>query len=161
VKGPRVAARPGPRAAYTLIELVTVMVIVGILASLGVPRLNDAFDKALVAKAITDVRAIASDLSIYFMNSGVMPDDLSGVDHDTTLDPWGAPYQYLDLTQGKQGGSGPKPRKDRFLVPINSDFDLYSKGADGETATALTVKISQDDVLRAADGKFIGLAIDF
>jgi general secretion pathway protein G len=49
-------------------------------------------------------------------------------------------------------------RRDRFLVPINSDYDLYSMGADGRTATPLTASMSRDDIVRAGDGSFIGPA---
>lgn len=53
------------------------------------------------------------------------------------------------------------PRKDRFLHPINSDYDLYSQGKDGRSVEALTANLSQDDVIRANDGAFIGLARNF
>ena len=59
------------------------------------------------------------------------------------------------------GGPQPKPRKDRFLVPINSDYDLFSMGKDGESVAPLTAKASRDDVVRASDGAFIGLASNF
>jgi len=60
------------------------------------------------------------------------------------------------------GGGGPtQPRKDRFLVPINSDFDLYSMGKDRDTVAPLTAKVSQDDIVRANDGAFVGLASEF
>lgn len=47
------------------------------------------------------------------------------------------------------------------MNPLNSDFDLYSMGPDGKTATPLTAKASYDDIIRAVDGKFLGLASDF
>ncbi len=53
------------------------------------------------------------------------------------------------------------PRKDRFLVPINSDYDLYSKGKDGESKAPLSPKVSHDDIIRANDGAFVGLASEF
>ncbi len=56
---------------------------------------------------------------------------------------------------------GPRPRKDKQLHPINSDYDLYSVGKDGETVAPLTAKKSWDDVIRAADGAYIGLAKGF
>ena len=63
---------------------------------------------------------------------------------------------------GGGGGSAPaQARKDRFLVPINTDFDLYSMGKDGESVPALTAAKSRDDVVRAANGAFIGLASKF
>ena len=52
-------------------------------------------------------------------------------------------------------------RKDRFLVPINTDFDLYSMGADGASVGPLTSAVSRDDIVRANDGGFVGLASDF
>jgi general secretion pathway protein G len=52
-------------------------------------------------------------------------------------------------------------RKDRNLVPINSEFDLYSKGKDGDSRPPLPAKPSRDDVLIARDGAYVGLAKDF
>jgi general secretion pathway protein G len=49
-------------------------------------------------------------------------------------------------------------RKDRFLVPINSTYDLYSMGADGKSVLPLTAKHSHDDIIRANDGTYIGVA---
>ena len=64
-------------------------------------------------------------------------------------------YQYLNLTDKASKG---KARKNKNLVPINSQFDLYSKGKDGDTIPPLTAKPSRDDVVIANDGRFIGLA---
>ncbi|HQR15188.1 MAG TPA: prepilin-type N-terminal cleavage/methylation domain-containing protein [Nitrospira sp.] len=62
---------------------------------------------------------------------------------------------------GAGNASKGKPRKDRFLHPINSDYDLYSMGKDGESVEPLTAKKSHDDVIRANDGSFVGLAVEF
>ncbi|MCI1277793.1 MAG: prepilin-type N-terminal cleavage/methylation domain-containing protein [Nitrospira sp.] len=59
------------------------------------------------------------------------------------------------------GGPPSHPRKDRFLHPINSDYDLYSMGKDGESMEPLTARKSHDDVIRANDGSFVGLAVEF
>ena len=61
---------------------------------------------------------------------------------------------------GKTKGGG-KARKDHFLHPINTDFDLYSMGPDGKSTAPLTAKISQDDIIRANDGGFVGLAAHY
>lgn len=71
------------------------------------------------------------------------------------LDPWGHPYQYLDIT--KQKGKG-KVRRDKSLNPINSDYDLYSMGKDGQSSYPITAKASLDDIIRARNGQFVGLA---
>ena len=52
-------------------------------------------------------------------------------------------------------------RKDKVLKPLNSDFDLYSVGPDGQTQASLTSSVSRDDVVRARDGAFIGTAAEF
>jgi general secretion pathway protein G len=46
-------------------------------------------------------------------------------------------------------------------VPIKSDNDLWSSGKDGKSVSPLTAKDSRDDILRANNGRFIGLASDF
>ena len=72
-------------------------------------------------------------------------------------DPWGNAYQYYLI----EGASIGPARKDHAVNPINSDFDLYSKGADGQTQKQVTNSQSLDDIIRATDGRFLGLASDF
>lgn len=52
-------------------------------------------------------------------------------------------------------------RKDRHLHPISSDFDLYSMGKDRDSVKPLTAQKSHDDVIRASDGGYYGLAKNF
>jgi general secretion pathway protein G len=70
-------------------------------------------------------------------------------------DPWGNLYQYLNIETQKGVG---KARKDQFLVPLNSDYDLYSMGRDGKSQSPLKAKASRDDILRANNGGYVGLA---
>ena len=56
---------------------------------------------------------------------------------------------------------GKKPRQDRFLRPVNRDFDIFSRGPDGETSDNLTDPYSLDDIIRANDGGFVGIAADY
>lgn len=58
------------------------------------------------------------------------------------------------------GGVG-GARKDRFLVPLNSDFDVYSMGRDRASAMPLSAAMSHDDVIRASDGGYYGLGKNF
>jgi len=64
----------------------------------------------------------------------------------------------LNHTDMKGNGQA---RKDRFLVPLNSDYDLYSDGQDGQTTAPITAQKSQDDIIRASDGAYVGLASQF
>lgn len=77
---------------------------------------------------------------------------------DQIRDPWGNPYQYLNLSDPNIKGATGKARKDHNLVPINSDFDLYSMGKDGKSVSPLTAAASRDDIVRANNGRFIGPA---
>ena len=47
------------------------------------------------------------------------------------------------------------------MVPINTDYDLYSMGKDGQSAPALTAQKSRDDIIRANDGAYIGPAAGY
>jgi len=67
-----------------------------------------------------------------------------------------------------QGRGGPiggsylgSARKDHFLVPLNTDYDLYSVGRDGKSHPPLSAPDSADDVIRANDGAYIGLAANY
>ena len=90
-------------------------------------------------------------------HQGSLPVSLAEIGRDELLDPWQRSYHYVDLT-GKSKG---KARKDRRLNPINSDYDLFSAGKDGEFKPQVSQKDSLDDVIRARNGAYIGVARDF
>jgi general secretion pathway protein G len=75
-------------------------------------------------------------------------------------DPWGRDYQFLNFDSPIPGIAA-LIRKDHNLHPLNSEFDLYSLGPDGSSQPPLTAKPSQDDVIWARDGGFVGLAADY
>jgi general secretion pathway protein G len=131
--------------------LLLVMAIVGTLAALALPRLTSVIEQARVARAIADIRVIQAAID----GAEPEPATLADVGYGNKLDPWGRPYVYNPfVARGRPGSS----RRDRFLVPLNTAYDLYSVGRDGLTRTPLTVPVSHDDVIRANDGGFIGLA---
>jgi len=142
-------------AGWTLIELLIAFSIIGILTSLGVTFYSGQIKKARFNVATQDIRGIALKLTEYYADKSTFPDSLSDIDLDTWKDPWGNSYQYTKIL-GTSGVGG--MRKDRFLVPLNSDFDLFSKGPDGKSRPPLTVPVSMDDIIRANDGQYIGPA---
>ena len=147
--------------AFAIIELLVVVTIIGVLATIAGPIYSDYIDRARSAQAIQDIGAISKSITIYALSNGnQFPDSLKTVGMHTMLDPWGNPYQYLNLSDPKLKGKG-QARKDHNLVPINSDFDLYSMGKDGASVSPLTAKASRDDIVRANNGRFIGRAADY
>ncbi len=142
---------------YTLIEVMIVMGIIGVAASLAYPSYINYFDKLDVATVESDFQTIDQKIAIYVASYGTYPPDLAAIGMDID-DPWGEPYQYLNMELAQ--GNGEK-RKDHNLVPINTDYDLYSKGPDGKSASPLTAAVSQDDIVRANNGGYIGVASDY
>ncbi len=151
---------------FTMIEMLIVMAIIGTLLAIALPMLQTALDKARIARAIGDIGALQTDIAAFEAGGKGLPETLADIGRGTLLDPWGSLYQYLNFHVEEHGRGerrgGPKgARKDRFLVPINSTYDLYSVGKDGKTVAALTAKASKDDIVRANDGGFIGLAVKY
>jgi general secretion pathway protein G len=151
-------ARPYRAQGFSLVELLVVVAIILTIAAIAIPNLMSAIDLAKVARAVADITNLEEEIGLYQSINNVLPDDLSQVGYGGFLDPWGNPYQYLNHSTMKGNG---KARKDRFLVPLNSDYDLYSKGKNGKSSSPITASDSQDDVIRASDGSYVGLASHF
>ena len=137
------------------------MAIIGVVSSIAIPAYQDYVEKTKIALAIVDIRNIGRILQNYYSENGVYPSSLAVINADTILDPWKNPYQYLNLSDPNTRVPRGRARKDHNLVPINSDFDLYSMGKDGRSVSPLTAQPSRDDIVRASDGRFIGLASTF
>ena len=148
--------------AFTLVELLLIVGIIAALLGIGIPVYLNQLTRAKNTKAISDIYAMSQQIEEYYMTNGDYPENLAIIGRAKITDPWGNPYAYLKMYvvgKGKGGGGAPgEARKDRFLVPLNDDYDLYSKGKDGKSAPALTAQVSWDDVVRANNGAFIGEA---
>lgn len=144
------------RRGFTIIELLTVVTIIGILVTMAVVKYDVVLRKAKIAKAIGDIKAIQTDLQAIEAGDLPLPASLAAIGRGAMTDPWGNPYQYNPFPPDRRVPPG--ARRDRFLVPINSTFDLYSMGEDGQTVPPLNAQKSKDDIVRANDGGFIGLA---
>jgi general secretion pathway protein G len=143
---------------FTLIELMVVIAIIGTMSAIAIPAYQGYIEKARIAKAIAEIDIMQGEIVAYQTDKGELPDTLNDIGRASLLDPWKNPYQYYNFTDDTGKGN---MRKDRFMVPLNTDYDLYSMGKDGKSKPPLTAKDSHDDVIRANDGRFIGLASEY
>lgn len=146
------------KTGLTLIELLLVIALVGVLAAIALPKYADYRERINQSMAIKDIQILQMMITDYAASNGSFPASLADVGNGGRLDPWGHAYVYVDLTTSHGKGQA---RKDHRLNPINSDFDLYSMGKNGVTKTQLTQKDSLDDIVRAHDGAYVGLAADY
>lgn len=144
---------------FTLVELLVVIAIVGTLAGIAVPVYKDQIRKARIVRAIAEIRMLEKEIALYEIDIKDFPDTLNDIGRGNFQDPWGNLYEYFKyVVKGvKQKGE----RKDRFLKPLNSGYDLYSMGKDGESKPSINDKLSLDDIIRANDGAFVGLASEY
>ena len=145
-------------AGFSLVEMMIGVLIVGTVSAIAVPMYFNALDTARFSRAIADIKAISMEVETFRMTRRRYPQSLAEVGSAQRMDPWGRAYRYVQIA----GVVNPKDaRKDKKLKPINSDFDLFSVGKDGDTAVPLTAHASQDDIIRANDGGYLGLAANY
>lgn len=146
------------QAGFTLIEVLLTVTILGVIASLAVVGYRGYIETTRVNIAITQISEMSIAISDFGLDNAAFPASLAEAGLANMEDPWGNPYQYLNIAA--EPGHG-KVRKDHNLVPLNTDFDLYSMGPDGKSVSPLTAKASRDDIIRANNGGFIGPASDY
>jgi len=120
---------------FTLIEIMVVVVILGILAAIVVPRLLDEPEKARRTAAATQIRSIEEALGIFKLENGFYPSTEQGLQALVAKPTIGRiPGHY------KQGGYirkiplDPWEQSYLYLYPgVHGEFDLFSYGPDGET----------------------------
>ena len=131
---PAARTRTSPRASrgFTLIEVMVVIVILGVLAALVVPRVMNRPDEARAVAARQDIAAVMQALKLYRLDNQRYPTTEQGLQALVTrptggpaaanwkayldklpIDPWGKPYQYLN-------------------PGVKGEIDVFSLGADGQ-----------------------------
>jgi len=143
---------------FTILEWSIALAIVAILAAIALPAYQQYIERTRVARAVIDVASIGAKISAYEVDNREFPASLHDVGVDGMRDPWGNAYQYVNHDEKASRG---KWRRDKNIVPINTDFDVFSTGKDGDSRPPLTAKASRDDIVRANNGRFVGLASEY
>ncbi len=136
--------------AFTIVELIVAVAIIGILATMSVPAFTQYINKTKNGRCAADIRTIEKDITAYAIDKNALPPTLLDAGFNK-LDPWDHPYSYSVI------GSGPAPLEDFIGDQLNTDYDLYSKGADGASNNIAADPAINDDIVRSKDGSFAGL----
>jgi general secretion pathway protein G len=144
------------QCGVTLLELTVVAAAMVILSALAIPAFSSYVERSRTARAIGDIGTISLQLYRWQLNTQSFPATLAAAGI-TATDPWGRPYEYTRV----EGTPQNQLRKDHNLHPINTDFDLYSVGPDGNSQKPLTAGPSRDDIIRANNGSYIGVAANY
>ena len=142
---------------FSLIELLVVIAVIGVLSAIAITSYVHAIEKARITRTVAEIRTLEKEITKFAMDNDRFPESLDEIGW-VRDDVWGNPYQYASFDDAPGNGVPGHARKDRWLVPLNSDFDLYSVGPDGDSQPPLTAKASHDDIIRAGNGAYIGLA---
>jgi len=142
---------------FTLVELLVTIAIMLTLGAIAISAYSGFIGKTKTFTAINDIRTISREIDLYKEDNGAFPLTLDDIGRGSTRDPWGNPYQYVNFATQPVG----KWRRDRNMNPINTYFDLWSNGPDGVTQTQVSTPKGRDDIIRAWDGNYIGIAGDF
>jgi general secretion pathway protein G len=146
------------KSGFTLIETILIVAIVAILAVIALASYAKYRERIQTMQAVTDIGSLQPLIAQYALDNNGYPDTLADIARGTMKDPWGNPYQYVSHDDNSTRGQW---RKDHNIVPVNSDYDLWSNGKDGLSSPPLTTQFSRDDIVRANNGRFIGLASEF
>ena len=126
---------------FTLIELMLVVIIIGVIAAIAVPRMAGKTEKAKLAAAATEINSLSASLDAFELNVGRFPATEEGltslIERPSALsdeDGWDGPYM-------REIPFDPWKREYVYRYPgeHSVDFDLISVGRDGEEG-------SEDDV---------------
>lgn len=149
----------GPRCrGFSAIEIIIVVAIIALLAAVALPSYESYVDRKDITQAKEDILKIQNSIEKFYTLNNRLPEDLSEVGMDQLKDPWKNPYYYLNVATAANRGS---VRKDKNLTPVNSDYDLYSAGKDGDSQLPFTAQASRDDIVRCNNGSFIGLVEEY
>lgn len=141
---------------FSLLQVVAAVAILGVLSVIAVPGFQQYLERARQTQALAELGEIDIAINEFATaRAGQLPADLAAIGFAGAVDPWGGTWVYENLALGGA------PRTDQDGAPINTDYDLYSAGSDGTTALSLVAPGSDDDIVRASDGGFIGVVADY
>ena len=147
-------------AGFSLIELMMVIAIMSILLTMAIPFYQGVVSSAEVRSSVADLETMSRVIDAYIGQHGHAPETLKEVGIEGFVDPWGRPYEYQRLMGPLDSPEvvAANVRLSEDGIRINTDYDLFTIGADGEFVANVSAPVSQDDVIRGDNGSYTGLA---
>jgi len=145
---------------FTIAEFVITAMLATLLLTMMIPATLTMIEEARNRKVVDDLQEMEDRIDAFHKANARYPLSLIEIYSSIPIDPWGNPYQYLDIADAPNQHRI-KPRKYKHEYNINDDYDLYSMGADGRSEAPLTAKPSRDDIIRANNGHYLGSVLDY
>jgi len=143
------------------VRIMITLAIIAIVSTVALPISRDHLDSTHAVQAIADIGAIEIAISRYrAQNRGALPGTLEDLNLSVEQwqDPWGNAYEYINL---EADAPVDKARIDYDRSTVNRDYDLYSRGKDGRSASAFNSPVARDDVIRGLSGSYYGSVADY
>ena len=139
----------------TLVEFAVSIMLAVLMLTAAVPAVMRLVDAAREDETIARLEEIRERIDDFRDTHSRYPISLMEIYETMPADGWGNAIQYLNLKDGLVKAQG-RARKLRNLRQVNSDYDLYSMGPDGQSVPPLTASPSRDDIIRGRNGDYIG-----
>jgi len=141
---------------FTLAEILIATTLLAVGADAVVGGISSQLEQARIERAKQEITQIQNAIDAYRVRHHELPASLQDLGSAVSLDPWGRPFEYVNFD-----ASGTVGQRTYDGLPINSEYDLYSRGPDGHTEANLRTETAHDDIVRGRDGSFVGSGADF
>lgn len=146
-----------PYPGFTLVELAMVILVAALIIGTTIPVYLHIIDNKRMDLAVTEITGFQKDIDRFGRKNARYPQSLAEIYPNSPVDPWGNPYKYTNIKNAVAPGMI-NPRTDMNLKRLNADYDLYSDGADKTSLSPVSANESRDDIIRANNGNYIGVA---
>ncbi len=146
-----------PYSGFTLLELAIVVLVAALIIGTSTPVYMHIIDNKRIDLAVAEISGLQKDIDRYGRKNSRFPDSLTKIYPTSPVDPWGNPYKYINIKNAVAPGML-NPRTDMNLKRLNADYDVYSDGADKTSLSPVAANASRDDIIRARNGNYIGVA---